>query len=139
MHSISQLIQHIHARGGKVTPQRLVLYQLLAGDTSHPTAEALYERIRRVLPTVSLTTVYKTLNELVAMGEVRRFEVHGVSHFDPNTEPHAEAVCLGCGTIIDVAHGCPPAVPSIPDFRIVRQAQTFYGYCKTCQEKDTGG
>jgi Fur family peroxide stress response transcriptional regulator len=133
MHSIEQLIQAIHARGGKVTPQRLAIYQALEGDTTHPTAEAIYERICETMPTVSLTTVYKTLNELVAIGELRRFDIDGVSHFDPRTDPHAEVVCLTCNVILDVVSpGAPPA-PPVPGFQIVGQTQTFYGYCSQCQ------
>lgn len=133
MHSIEQLVQAIHARGGKVTPQRLAIYQALEGDTTHPTAEAIYERICETMPTVSLTTVYKTLNELVAIGELRRFDIDGVSHFDPRTDPHAEVVCLGCNVILDVVSpGAPPA-PPVPGFQIVGQTQTFYGYCERCQ------
>jgi Fe2+ or Zn2+ uptake regulation protein len=86
------------------------------------------------MPTVSLTTVYKTLNELVALGELRRFDIHGVSHFDTRTDPHAEVVCLSCDVIMDVAYpGAPPA-PPVPGFEIVGQTQTFYGYCETCRK-----
>lgn len=132
MHSVQEITQAIHERGGKVTPQRLAIYRALEGDTTHPTAEAIYERIRETMPTVSLATVYKTLNELVAIGELRRFDIDGVSHFDPNTDPHAEVVCLSCDTILDIpSPGAPPA-PSIAGFQIVGQTQTFYGYCSTC-------
>ncbi len=133
MHSIERLVQAIHARGGKVTPQRLAIYQALEGDTTHPTAEAIYERIRETMPTVSLTTVYKTLNELVAIGELRRFDIDGVSHFDPRTDPHAEVVCLSCNVILDVVYPVAPPAPPVPGFQIVGQTQTFYGYCEQCQ------
>ena len=132
--SISELVQAIRGRGGKVTPQRMMIWQLLEGDTSHPTAEAVYARVRATLPTVSLTTVYKTLNELVAIGELRRFDLHGKSHFDPNTEEHAEIVCLGCDRVLDLPHTAPAALPQVADFTVVGQAQTFYGYCARCQE-----
>jgi len=138
MHSIPEMIQAIRDRGGKVTPQRLMIYQALEGDTSHPTAEAVYDRIRETMPTVSLTTVYKTLNELVAIGELRRFDVNGVSHFDPRTDPHAEAVCLGCNLVVDVPFSTAAPAPSIPDFQIVGQTQTFYGYCADCQKARQG-
>lgn len=134
MHTIEELIQAIHARGGKVTPQRLAVYQALASDTSHPTAEAIHDRIRESMPTVSLATVYKTLNELVAMGELRRFDVNGVSHFDARTDPHAEVVCLNCNLIVDVASSGSPTLPAVPGFDIVGQTQTFYGYCAQCRE-----
>ena len=133
MRSIPELIQLIHQRGGKVTPQRLAIYQALVGDTTHPTAEAMYERIRETMPTVSLATVYKTLNELVAMGELRRFDVNGISHFDPRTDPHAEVVCLECDAVMDVPFAAVPVPPSVPGFQIVGQTQTFYGYCERCR------
>lgn len=131
-------MQAIHDRGGKVTPQRLMIYQSLADDPTHPTAEAVYERIRATLPTISLTTVYKTLNELVAMGELRRFDTHGVSHFDPNTDPHAEIVCLTCGSIVDVAYSPQPTPPPVLGFHIIGQSQTFYGYCSACADGEAG-
>lgn len=133
MRSIPELIQAIHERGGKVTPQRLMIYQALEANKTHPTAEAIYERIRETMPTVSLTTVYKTLNELVALGELRRFDVNGVSHFDPTTEPHAEVVCLLCDRIEDVEFASVPALPAVPGFEVVGQTQTFYGYCADCR------
>src|SRR5690348_6395761 len=133
MHPIPELIETIRDRGGKVTPQRLMIYQALEANKTHPTAEAIYERIRKTMPTLSLTTVYKTLNELVALGELRRFDVNGVSHFDPTTELHAEVVCLLCGRIDDVEYTGIPELPAVPGFQVVGQTQTFYGYCANCQ------
>lgn len=138
MRTISELVQAIHARGGKVTPQRLAIYQALEADTTHPTAEAVHERICAAMPMVSLATVYKTLNELVAIGELRRFDVNGVSHFDTRIDTHAEVVCLSCDIIMDVASpGAPPA-PPIPGFQVVGQTQTYYGYCAPCQNAQIG-
>ena len=133
MHTVSELVQAIRDRGGKVTPQRVMIYRALEADTTHPTAEAIHERIRETLPMVSLTTVYKTLNELVAIGELRRFDVNGVSHFDTRTDPHAEVVCLRCNAVADVPFSTVPPAPVVPDFQIVGQTQTFYGYCARCQ------
>ena len=133
MRTIVELIQNLHSRGGKVTPQRLAIYQALEADTTHPTAETIYERIRAAMPTVSLATVYKTLNELVAFGELRRFDVNGVSHFDPRTDTQAEVVCLNCDTIVDVESVDLRPAPQIPGFQIVGQTQTFYGYCARCK------
>jgi len=134
VNSVTDLIENIHARGGKVTPQRLMIYQLLEGSTVHPTAEYIHDQVKEVMPTVSLTTVYKSLNELVAIGELRRFDLNGVSHFDPNTTPHAEIICLGCGAVVDIPRTSLLPLPEIPEFDIVGQAQTFYGYCSLCRE-----
>lgn len=139
MRTISELLDAIRRRGGKVTPQRLAVYEALQADTTHPTAEAIHERVRATMPTVSLATVYKALNELVAIGELRRFDIHGISHFDTRTDQHAEVVCLQCNLIMDVpSDGTPPA-PHIPDFDIVGQTQTFYGYCAACRAVANNG
>lgn len=133
MSTIHEIIRSIREQGGKVTPQRLAIYQALEADTTHPTAEAIYERIRETMPTISLATVYKTLNELVAIGELRRLDIHGTSHFDTRTDPHAEIVCLRCDIIVDVVSPGAPSAPSVPGFQIVGQTQTFYGYCASCR------
>ncbi|MCL4541498.1 MAG: transcriptional repressor, partial [Chloroflexi bacterium] len=70
MKSIQDLIERLRATGGKVTPQRLFLFRVLGSATNHPTAEELYETLRHELPTLSLGTVYKILNELVELGEL---------------------------------------------------------------------
>lgn len=132
MRSIPDLLQTIHDRGGKVTPQRVTIYRALE-SVAHPTAEAIHERVCEELPMVSLTTVYKTLNELVAIGELRRFDVNGISHFDTRTDPHAEVVCLRCNAVADVPFSAVPPAPEVPDFQIIGQTQTFYGYCARCR------
>jgi Fur family transcriptional regulator, peroxide stress response regulator len=140
MKTVMELADTVRGRGGKVTPQRLLIYQILQDDTSHPTADAVWERVREILPTVSLTTVYKTLNELVATGELKRFDVDRVTHFDPDVAPHAEAVCLSCHAIVDV----PGALSDhdsedVADFEVVHKSLTFYGYCARCARKSKTG
>jgi Fur family transcriptional regulator, peroxide stress response regulator len=137
MRPTRQLIETIRSRGGKVTPQRLAVYAALEADASHPSAEAIYERVHATMPTVSLATVYKALNELVAWGELRRFDVHGMGHFDTRTDPHAEAVCLACNLIVDVPATGIPHAPALPDFEIVSQTETYYGYCTACRDAHT--
>ena len=59
-------------QGLRVTPQRQAIFRLLHGDDSHPTVESLFERARAEMPTISLKTVYQTVHDLEALGEVRR-------------------------------------------------------------------
>jgi Fe2+ or Zn2+ uptake regulation protein len=132
MRTVAELVDAIHARGGKMTPQRLVIYQALEKNVSHPTADAVYGQVRIIMPTISLTTIYKTLNELVAFGELKRVEVAGITHFDPDTSPHGEAVCLRCGRIVDVHHAISDIVDAGEGFYATSVALTFYGYCREC-------
>src|SRR5262249_33054066 len=57
-------------RGFRVTPQRQVIFRLLEGDDAHPTVESIYDRARAEMPTMSMRTVYQTVHDLAALGEV---------------------------------------------------------------------
>ena len=136
MQNISALADLVRAQGGKVTSQRLIIWRALAGDKTHPTAEALYQRVKPLLPSLSPATLYSVLNELVEWGEVRRFDAgDGSIHFDPDTTPHAELICLRCHSVRDVpASGPVRTLPTeIDGFRVLTRAEHFYGYCADCR------
>jgi Fe2+ or Zn2+ uptake regulation protein len=87
----------------RVTAQREVLFDLLYESRAHPTADALFDAARAITPSISLRTVYQTLHDLVAMGEIRDVVVgSGPQRFDPNVGDHHHVVCSGCGSIDDV-------------------------------------
>ena len=78
--------------------------EVLAGEHIHLTADAVYSRAQEVLPEISLATVYNTLNELVAMGEVLEISTGvGPKRYDPNTtDAHHHLYCVECGALRDV-------------------------------------
>src|SRR4051794_10722643 len=85
-----------------LTPQRLAVYRVLASDDSHPSAEDIYRRIKPEMPSLSLGTVYRTLDLLVEQGLVSR--VHAFSdqaRFDANLAAHHHLVCERCRRVID--------------------------------------
>ncbi|MCI0340752.1 MAG: transcriptional repressor [Planctomycetales bacterium] len=91
------------ARGVRVTPQRLAVYRALAEDLSHPTAEAVWARLRPRMPSLSPATVYRILESLDREGLVRRVSVtDGAGRFDANRGPHQHLVCRVCGRVRDV-------------------------------------
>src|ERR687897_3894142 len=94
--AISDLLERLRNRGWRLTPQRRVVAQVLAGDHVHLTAESVHALARELLPEVSLATVYNTLNELVAMGEVIPVDASpGPTRYDPNVDKsHHHLVCL---------------------------------------------
>ncbi|HKS92463.1 MAG TPA: Fur family transcriptional regulator [Tepidiformaceae bacterium] len=100
----AELVARLQAAGYRLTPQRLALVHLLSRDDSHPSAEQIYARLRAEYPTVSLATVYNTLNELVGMGEIREIATgDGPRRYDPNTtSAHHHLYCVGCGALRDV-------------------------------------
>jgi Fe2+ or Zn2+ uptake regulation protein len=104
MRSPSELTERFRQRGLRMTPQRQRIFHILAESTTHPTAEVVYAAVRRDMPTISLRTVYETLNELVEMGEIQQFDLGmGARRFDPNTAPHHHLICESCGAVRDIS------------------------------------
>lgn len=137
MRSVAELVARLRERGGKATPQRVLLYTLLAGDRTHPTAEELHRRLSAILPNVSLTTVYAALNDLVAAGEIRAFQAgDGQLHYDPDNHPHAELVCVRCHRIEDapLPQGEDGVPEQVGDFRVLAQTVLLHGICRSCRE-----
>jgi Fe2+ or Zn2+ uptake regulation protein len=136
MKSPEQLTDRFRSQGLKVTPQRQAIFRILYHSAVHPTAEAVHAEVVRDLPTVSLRTVYQTLNDLTAMGELGHIEVGtGSARFDPNLAPHHHLVCERCGRIEDLVADYPDVtVPAgtIEDFEVTRTEIVFRGHCTGC-------
>jgi Fur family peroxide stress response transcriptional regulator len=87
-----------------VTPQRLAIFRELAATERHPSAEELHAAVRREMPTLSLATVYKTLDTLVGIGAVRPVSRLGArGRWDANLGAHHHLVCTVCGSVTDVS------------------------------------
>jgi len=104
MKTAEELTQLFRDRGRKVTAQRQCIFRALQDDVTHPSADAVYARVRGQMETISLKTVYQTLNELAALGEVEALDLGtGTTRFDPNVElPHHHLVCSRCGKVRDL-------------------------------------
>jgi Fe2+ or Zn2+ uptake regulation protein len=133
--SPSELAEAFRAQGLKVTPQRQLLFTLLEHDATHPTAEGLYLRASAQMPGISLRTVYQTLNDLVAMGELRVLHfTAGSNRFDPNLDHHHHAQCIACGELRDIhvpqAHEM--EVVGLHDFHPHHTNIVVNGLCTPC-------
>ena len=86
------------------TRQRGVILDILQESCSHPTAEIIYREARRVLPNISLGTVYRNLNFLRDQGNVREIRPSegGSSRFDGADTPHAHFHCVHCSALLDI-------------------------------------
>lgn len=135
------LLERAVARGWRVTPQRRAVAGVLVGTHVHLTAEEIHAAAQRNLPELSLATVYNSLNELVAMGEVG--EVRGVGasvRYDPNVHQlHHHLVCERCGLIMDVQPGGIEGLHLTADERhgfVVGSTEVvFRGVCSRCAER----
>ncbi len=140
MRTTAELTEAFRARGLKVTPQRQCIFRILNGVAEHPTADWVYERAVAELPTISLRTVYQTLNDLAEMGEIQALELGtGSARFDPTVSPHHHLVCGACGRVHDLHAEFPGvAVPSGLEhgFRVTSTEIVFRGLCAECRALD---
>ena len=129
-------------RGVRVTAQRLAVYRALAGDPNHPTADAIYRRLRTVMPSLSPGTVYRVLESLVVDGLLQQVSTTGgPGRFDANVAPHQHLICRVCGRMTDV-HVAAPALPTAdvgraaarawPRFVVEDVDVRIVGRCATC-------
>jgi Fur family peroxide stress response transcriptional regulator len=125
-------------RGLTLTPQRLAIYHALAGDDSHPCAEALFRRIKPAMPSLSLGTVYRTLELFVAHGLVSRLHpTDDTARFDANREDHHHLICTACGRVFDLPESALSrpgvAAGALGGFRVEACRIDLLGVCPNCQ------
>ncbi|WP_309570222.1 transcriptional repressor [Deinococcus sp.] len=124
------------------TRQRAAVIEVLQTSREHPDAAAIHAAVRERLPSVSLGTVYRTLDALVAGGVVVTLERAGLAtRYDwREGTVHHHAVCRACGRIFDVDAAALPAVPSVNlpgGFRVTDVHLEFMGVCDGCEPRTT--
>jgi Fur family peroxide stress response transcriptional regulator len=138
MNRLSILNTDLKSLGLKATPQRLAILEFLDGNTSHPTAEAVYQALKPCYPSLSLATVYNTLEALQKAGKVVELTINpSRRHFDPDTGFHHHFFCRSCQGITDL-EGDPAFLPraEIPaGFKLEEVIIHYYGLCPGCQKK----
>jgi Fur family peroxide stress response transcriptional regulator len=132
-----RMLADLKRAGLKLTPQRIAIVREIADDLSHPTAQALFERLRPAFPTMSFATVYNTLDALAGCGLTGSLNLGGAVRFDPNTDPHHHAVCDACGLVVDIGvdvaiDAAAPACLDISGFRVLREERIYRGLCDRC-------
>jgi Fur family ferric uptake transcriptional regulator len=135
------LVERLRDRAWRLTVQRRVVAEVLAGEHVHLTADAVYSRAQQLVPEISLATVYNTLNELVAMGELLEVSAGGgPKRYDPNArQPHQHLVCLGCGDLRDVSptgeQSLDVPAAQLHGYRLVDVDIVFRGFCPACADQ----
>jgi Fe2+ or Zn2+ uptake regulation protein len=132
-----QLGERLSASGFRFTPQRRQVYDVLAQEPDHPTAEEVFIRAKRRLPEISLATVYNCLDALVASGLVRQVQLQrGATRFCSNMAAHAHYTCDVCGAVFDVPLAADSAVgPRPKGFKIDHYEIAVHGACADCTKK----
>ena len=115
----------------------------LSAFPGHPTAEEIFNEVRKVLPKISLGTVYRNLDMLSSEGKIRRIETaSGSSRFDSDSSDHPHFRCLSCGQIFDLPEEIDNA--ALLNFSlleahgiVIEEALVeLRGFCRECKEKE---
>ncbi len=137
---MNTLVNQLRSRRISVTPQRLAILANLESRRDHPTAEQIYQDVRRDLPTISFNTVYKTLEVFCQKGLIIKVNpLHEVARYDFDTSHHAHLICRQCRFILDLSEEVAPA-PSLPPevlagFQVEQYSLIYWGLCPKCQKK----
>lgn len=127
--------------GLKLTPQRLAILNILEGNKKHPSAEEIYSQLKPQYPSLSIATVYNTLEVLVRAGMLQEVGIKtGKRHFDPNPAPHGHFLCRVCESIYDLdVFSMEMQTPFNIKGHLV-EGYTFnsYGICPECMDRDIG-
>ena len=120
----------------RATRQLGAVYDALAASHDHPTADQLFQRVRRILPRVSLGTVYRNLDKLREQGRLRVVRLAGgQAHYDAMIAAHDHFVCERCAAVVDL----PPSAPAskaaalrADGYEVYWHTTALYGVCKRC-------
>jgi Fe2+ or Zn2+ uptake regulation protein len=122
------------------TRQREAILRVLKQTTTHPTADWLYDEVRKEIPNISKGTVYRNLNFLRQAGEILELNPDGiVNRYDGRQENHYHFSCEKCGRVFDVDESVSPGldqrVAQKMGFQVSRHTLQFFGLCRDCQKE----
>jgi len=132
-------IDVLHQAGMRATPQRIAICELLAGTNTHPTSNDIYEQLKSRYSSLSLATIYNTLDILVGMGYVNVLGSIGddKGHYDGDTSPHVNLACIKCHRIVDIQSDLVDQLDSEINqnsgYRVLGARVLYYGICPHCQ------
>ncbi len=123
----------------KNTEQRKKIIEFLRHSKDHPTAEMIFNELKKQMPNISMGTIYRNLNILIYQGKVHEvYTGDAKRHFDGNPTPHSHFICERCGKIYDIEKSISQfeiesIQRSIPH-HIFRYKLEFYGICSECSK-----
>ena len=122
------------------TRQREAILRLLRGTSSHPTADQIYDEVRKEILNISKGTVYRNLKVLQEMGLVSELNLNDtVSRFEAKQESHYHFRCERCGRVFDVDEPIDKEldrkIAKRTGFKISYHQLEFRGLCHDCQQK----
>jgi Fe2+ or Zn2+ uptake regulation protein len=132
--------KELHARGFRMTPQRLIILQILQEAASHLSPGEIFEQARQRLPGITEATVYRTLNFLHAQNFILAAHIgSGQLVYEIAGHDHHHLICRACGCTQEVEHEMLETLyqqfQEKTGFQIDNIHVTFFGLCPACQRQ----
>ena len=140
MTSVEDITCVLKKSGMRLTPQRMAICKFLSETAVHPTAAMIHKEVRNQYPSLSLMTVYNTLNRLVYLGLVNSLGTAGDNniHYDGNISDHVNLACISCHKIEDIdindIKNIENEVSVVSGYKILGFRMMYYGLCPDCQK-----
>ena len=120
--------------------QREQIMETLRENMVHPTAEYLYEIIKKKNPKMSLATLYRNLNKMSDAGKIRKIDgLENSAHFDHNIHKHYHFICDNCKKVFDISADVAPNIAEKAQketgFEVTEHDIVFHGLCRECKNK----
>ncbi|MFW6281848.1 MAG: Fur family transcriptional regulator [bacterium] len=124
----------------RMTKQRKLILEVLRSTTTHPTADWIYEQVKKEISNISLGTVYRNLKLLAEMGEISILDFgSSYSRFDGNPENHYHFSCTNCENVFDIDMPIDEIIDkeisNRTPFIVKSHRMEFYGLCPNCQNQ----
>lgn len=121
----------------RLTTQRQIILEELSKVKTHPTANEVYDMVRKRLPRIGLGTVYRNLELMAESGVILKLEVGGTQkRFDATTELHYHIRCVSCGKVddieLDVQLQLNQAAAENTNYQVLGHHIEFSGICAQC-------
>ena len=121
----------------KITPQRTAIYNRLSRSKNHPSADLIFQEVKKLFPNISLDTVNRTLLTFSEIGIVDVVEGHGnPRRFDPDKKSHHHFYCIRCGGITDIYNKEYDNLKSVEEieqsFIVLSKRVVINGICDKC-------
>lgn len=134
----STIVERLRECSIKVTPQRIAIVKYLMEHRTHPDAEEIYRYVKQQHPSISLATIYNTLDKLEEKSVVIKLKISDDNrvNYDYNDKLHHHFYCKECGSIIDIDVVCEYAkLGEVEGHRIDEVHGYYKGICSKCREK----
>ncbi len=133
-----EITAQLRELGVRVTPQRLAIAEAVVNSTDHPSVQQIFERVQDHFPSITLATIYSTLDVLERSRLIQELPFPQYSRYESNLEPHVNLVCIKCDNVSDATVGqelvtrLKSQISNFSSFQVAWQRVDFHGLCSSC-------